>query len=235
MNRLAHGCAVCSLLCSTALNAAPIAYTFSATDLTETRNGAIAADADKLFAPQETVSGSFLYDASVAASGAAPLVGTGYPAAMIGLAGSISGLVFADASGFGVVSNDGFDATPANPSDGLVDLLVLAAAPVLPPPTAGLGDQASNGGLLFDLVNVRIFWFESGTDFLSDENLPGSLPLGLAGITARLALDFRDSSGSGITHSVMSSNLIVTAVPLPPALALFLPGALIVALRARRR
>ena len=87
---------------------------------------------------------------------------------------------------------------------------------------------------MFDLVNVRLFWFESGTDFLADETLPGSLPLGLGGITARLALDFRETTGSGITHSVFANSLTVTAVPLPSTLSLLVPGLLILAGRSRR-
>lgn len=97
-----------------------------------------------------------------------------YPGAMLDLTGSVNGLTFASAVGFGVVGNDRYQPL------GGVDFMLL-------------GDSSLDTMFEIDnyrLIRVRSFWIETDTtpgDFLDSDLLPATPPDALTG---RLALDF---------------------------------------------
>ena len=97
-----------------------------------------------------------------------------YPGAMLDLTGSVNGLKFAGAVGFGIVGNERYQPL------GGVDFMQL-------------GDGALDSNFEIDdyrLIGVRWFWIETGTtpdDFLASDLLPATPPEALIG---RLALDF---------------------------------------------
>lgn len=220
--------AMAALGLSQGASAASVSYTFSANVSLEIRGNMPATAAESFFAPGSLISGSFDYDNNGALITSSP-DGTFY-ASMTNLSGGIDGMSFFDASGFSLVSNNGFDPNPFDPDNPLIDLLVLAADGG---PDASLqGFSVMNQGTQFDLVNVRLFWLSPDGDFLDDESLP-AMPAAEDAQIARMALDFVSASDPNITHSVFAEPLVVTPVPVPAAAWLMLSG--LAALRVLRR
>lgn len=180
------------------------------------------------------MSGTFAYDSGVAQSGSQPNNAAVFAGSLISPAGS-SPDVFSDPSGQTSVGNDVLFST------GSGDALVLAAESSVLTPFSVVPDNfmgfAIGGGSSLRLVNVRMFWVEGllgAPDFLTDQNLPATLPA----FEGRVALDFADvSSPSTITAIVFFDGLFVHAqsVPEPASAALLELGIASLTLGVGRR
>ena len=216
-SRLVVALAICA--CSLPqVFASTVQYTYSANVFLEIRGNQLATADQTFFSPGALVAGSFDFDSAAPAIPAGPN-GTVYES-IFNLTGSVDGNSFSDPGGGVVVINDGFDFNPGDPAEPLTDLLVIGAEGG--PEVNLAGFSIGNGGSLFTLVNVRLFWINPNGGFIDDESLPSELAPNTE--IARLALDFVDVNNGNNTHTVFAEPLSLNAspVPLPAAAWLFL-------------
>ncbi|MFK8029562.1 MAG: hypothetical protein AB8G18_04940 [Gammaproteobacteria bacterium] len=204
---------VCSIQ---AASATTTTYSYTANVSLEIRGNQLATGDQTFYAPGIQVSGSFDYD-NTATAIPVPTGGTAYES-VFNFNGTIGSDNFSDASGNTFVLNDGLDLDPNDPNNELTDLLSVSAEGG--PVTNLNGFSIMNGGTLFTLVNVRLFWISPNGGFVDDELLPGEL----APMTelARLALDFVDLTNGANTHTVFADPLVLTASPVPVPAAVWL-------------
>lgn len=205
---------LCFITFGSGAGAAPVAYNFLTGGNPFTATGPV-------FGSGDFVSGSFLYDQSAAASPTPPGGPTQYNRSMLNLAGSVAGFAFSDPFGFILVGN--------NLGPSLVDSLGMNAD------STGTGTRNIVPFTVgeYTLVNVRLFWGQSGvTEFLTDQSLPAHLPV----IQGRMALDFsKTGTAFSYDNSVFFDGLHVAAIPEPASGALMLTGLGLLAFAARRR
>jgi hypothetical protein len=102
------------------------------------------------------------------------------------------------------------------------------------PPVPGSPQVFDGTGELFVLHNIRVFWGENwiGTDFFDDESLPPALPdldFGM-GVVALIFKPVNPESTTG-DHIVGAPITVISAVPVPAAVWLFLSGLGVLGLR----
>lgn len=227
---------------ATAVQAAPVTYTFTSGPVLAGSNAEVSA----LLGANSTVTGQFTYQSDVALTGNTGALGLGgnawlYALAVTDLSGTVGGRAFSDATGGLVLTNN-------NPSPyPYLDTLQLAAD-VSPPVGSNIVPSGVPRNLAgFDvgayrLNNVRMLWLSGlggAGDFLDDTTLPQALP---TAYTARLALDFvlasdpfNTANTSYYSRTVFFDGVTVTAVPEPATTALALVGMGCVGLAAVRR
>lgn len=197
-------------------HATPVIYSFTTGDQPFQPSGT------PIFGIGTSVSGTFTYDTTVAASGTDPNGSTIYAGSITNLVGSVGGNGFSDPSGQTKVGNEVIVSGFSMP----VDLLVLSAEPVVAGTTTPEDLKGFTAGGL-DLVNVRLFWNETllgAPDFLTSQDLPSALPT----FEGRLSLDFIDPTNpSGPATFVFFDGLFVQAASVPePTSALLVGGGL---------
>jgi hypothetical protein len=205
------------LLISSA-NAASITYLFNTDSVTEQRNGVDATAEQHMFSSSDTIFAQFTY------SDSGPVV-SGYPYGTLYQNISdffidLNGFQHLDTVGYTFVSNDNWPFGVIDP----VDAFGMHSNPT-PFEPAGYPELADGFGEVFVLRDMRLFWGErfSGTDFLSDESLPSSLPVPGSG-TGGVALSFAtfDAGGSVIDeHVVIGIINTISVIPIPAAVWLF--------------
>ena len=118
-----------------------------------------------------------------------------YPEALLDINGTVNGLTFSGAIGFGVVGNERFQSGADN-----VDFMQLG--------DGSLDSTFEIGN--YRLIQARGFWIEGSTtqeDFLQNDLLPETPPEGLTG---RMALDFELIDSPGTQSSVFFQDFVIT-------------------------
>lgn len=166
-------------------------------------------------------------------------IGTQYQNVSAFTMGTSSGSFFhTDDSAWTLVSNDRWTSGATEPVDAL-GINTNISPPFLGPP-AEYPYYTDLNGITFKLRDMRVFWGEhfSGTDFLSDEDLPPALPVAGSG-NGSLALAFARYDTDGVT--ILDEHVVigvfaptgVSVIPIPAALWMF--GSALAGLVIRRR
>ena len=234
-----HLVLICTFSCSIffaadGVHAAVISYTFGTSEVIERRGGTTVSIEQQLFSPFDTITASFNYD-----NAAAPWVFQ--PSSIGTMYQNIEGLTAYVGGGFStgsiysssvtVVSDDRF---PAGSLEQYDALWVEAFPNPVAPPVPGSPQIIDGTGELFVLHTIRVFWLENqiGTDFFDDESLPPALP-DLDFGTGGVALIFKPVNPESTTgdHVVGAQITVISAVPVPAAVWLFLSGLGVLGLR----